>query len=137
LGGFDAALKVFVHEWQEWQRTLFPIEVVQPREKDFYRISMMVINAHEAKSLPGGIIASLSIPWGFSRWGKDLGGYHLVWPRDMVEIAGARLAGGGAEDARRVLHYLWTTQESDGRWAQNMWLNGQPYWDAVQREYPG
>ena len=42
----------------------------------------------------------------------DLGGYHLVWPRDMVETAGALLAAGAVEDARRVLGYLQATQEA-------------------------
>ena len=38
-----------------------------------------------ADGIPGGIIASLSIPWGFAKGDDDLGGYHLVWPRDLVE----------------------------------------------------
>ncbi len=51
--------------------------------------SAAVLRAHESKRVEGGIIASLSIPWGFSKWDDDLGGYHLVWPRDLVETAGA------------------------------------------------
>ena len=43
------------------------------------------------------IIASLSIPWGFSKGDDDLGGYHLVWPRDLVETAGGFLAVGAHE----------------------------------------
>ena len=52
---------------------------------------------------PGALIASLAIPWGFSKGDKDQGGYHLVWSRDMVETAGGLLAAGAHEDARRVL----------------------------------
>ena len=55
---------------------------------------------HEAKDFPGGIIASLSIPWGFDKGDDDLGGYHLVWPRDLVETAGGFLAAGQLDDAR-------------------------------------
>ena len=46
-------------------------------------------------------VASLSIPWGFSKGDEDLGGYHLVWPRDLVETAGGFLAAGAAGDALR------------------------------------
>ena len=37
--------------------------------------------AHEDKTYPGALIASLSIPWGESRGDDDIGGYHLVWTR--------------------------------------------------------
>ena len=47
---------------------------------------------HEAKRFVGGTIASLSIPWGFSKGDNDIGGYHLVWARDLVEAAGGFLA---------------------------------------------
>jgi glucoamylase len=62
----------------------------------------------------------------------DLGGYHLVWPRDMAETAGALIAAGALEDARRALTYLQATQEADGHWPQNMWLDGRPYWPGIQ-----
>ena len=62
---------------------------------------------------------------------EDLGGYHLIWPRDLVESAGGLLAAGADDDALRVLHYLEATQEADGHWAQNMWLDGRPYWDCL------
>jgi glucoamylase len=99
-----------------------------------FRVSTTVIRCHEEKRFPGGIIASLSIPWGFSKGDDDLGGYHLTWPRDLVETAGALLAAGANEDAKRVLHYLQATQEGDGHWPQNMWLDGRPYWNGVQMD---
>src|SRR4026207_1625817 len=49
---------------------------------------------------PGAAVASLSIPWGFSKGDDDLGGYHLVWPRDLVETAGGFLAVGARHPAR-------------------------------------
>ncbi len=90
--------------------------------------------AHESKDFLGGIIASLSIPWGFNKGDEDLGGYHLVWPRDLVENAGGLLAAGANDDALRVLLYLEATQEADGHWAQNMWLDGRPYWNGLQMD---
>jgi glucoamylase len=33
-----------------------------------------------------------------------------------------------------VLRYLEATQEADGHWAQNMWLDGRPYWSGLQMD---
>ena len=96
----------------------------EPGTPNLYRASTAVIRVHEAKRFPGGIIASLSIPWGADKGDDDLGGYHLVWPRDLVEAAGGLLAAGAHQDVPRVLDYLQVTQEADGHWPQNMWLNG-------------
>lgn len=134
LDGFDDARETYVAEWQEWLKTLEPSDGEDANPQDLYRTSMAVMRIHESKNLRGGTIASLSIPWGFSKGDGDLGGYHLVWPRDLAETAGGLLAGGADEDARRVLSYLALTQNADGHWAQNMWLNGSPYWNGVQMD---
>ncbi len=60
------------------------------------------------------------------------GGYYLVWPRDLVETAGALVAIGSYRDARDVLRYLIATQHDDGHWFQNQWLGGRPFWQGVQ-----
>jgi glucoamylase len=104
---------------------------------DEYRLSVAVLRTHEDKSHPGGLIASLSVPWGNHKGDHDLGGYHLVWPRDLVESGGALLAAGHAESARQALHYLMCTQEADGHWSQNMWLDGTPYWNGIQLDETG
>ena len=72
--------------------------------------------------------------WDFEKPDDDLGGYHLVWPRDLVEIAGGFVAIGAHEHVRRVLRYLQVTQEPDGHWSQNMWLDGRPDWHGVQMD---
>jgi glucoamylase len=36
-----------------------------------------------------------------------------------------------------VLRYLAVTQEADGHWPQNMWLDGTSYWDGVQMDETG
>ena len=33
-----------------------------------------------------------------------------------------------------MLRYLQVTQEADGHWPQNMWLDGTPYWSGVQMD---
>ncbi|HKT87690.1 MAG TPA: glycoside hydrolase family 15 protein, partial [Candidatus Sulfotelmatobacter sp.] len=123
----------FVSQWQSWQNTLLKLDEPE-RQHDLYRASTTVLRTHESKDFLGGIIASLSIPWGFNKGDEDLGGYHLVWPRDLVETAGALLASGAVNDAIRVLRYLEATQEAAGNWAQNLWLDGRPYWAGVQMD---
>jgi glucoamylase len=131
--GFEAARAAFVRGWQDWQHGL--ADEPEPSEgRDLYRISTAVLRTHEASNFPGATIASLSVPWGFSKGDDDLGGYHLVWPRDMVETASALLAAGATEDALRAVRYLETTQEEDGHWSQNMWLDGTPYWPGIQMD---
>ncbi len=91
-----------------------------------------VLLAHEDKTYSGAFVASASIPWGQAKGDDDLGGYHLVWTRDMVQTAGALLACGRAETARRALVYLACTQQPDGGFAQNFWIDGTPYWSGLQ-----
>jgi glucoamylase len=134
LDGFDTARDGYVREWQDWQSSLMQMEKAEPGERDLFRVSASVLRSHEALNFPGGIIASLSVPWGFAKGDDDLGGYHLVWPRDLVETAGGLLAAGACDDAHRVIHYLHTTQEADGHWSQNTWLDGTPYWQGVQMD---
>jgi len=123
----------YASEWGNWQNKLLNLDE-RPRQFDLYRASTAVLRTHESKDFLGGIIASLSIPWGFNKGDEDLGGYHLVWPRDLVETAGALLAAGAVTDAVRVLRYLEATQEAAGNWAQNLWLDGRPYWSGIQMD---
>jgi glucoamylase len=131
--GIAPALASYIAGWRAWQDQLLPLDRTV-NGANTYRISTAVLRTHEASSFPGGLIASLSIPWGFAKGDEDLGGYHLVWPRDLAETAGALMAAGDAEDARRVLHWLETTQEEDGHWPQNCWLDGAPYWTGQQMD---
>jgi glucoamylase len=131
---FETTREEYVREWEAWQSVLYPMEEGGKGRQGPYRASTAVLRTHEAERFPGGIIASLSIPWGFAKGDDNLGGYHLVWPRDLVETAAGLLAAGAKEDVRRVVHYLRTTQESDGNWPQNMWLDGTPYWSGVQMD---
>jgi glucoamylase len=130
---FDYARDSYVRQWQEWQGTLHALDRKRNSDgKNCYRIGTHVIRSHESTSFPGGLIASLSIPWGFARGDGNLGGYHVAWPRDLVMAAGGYLAAGANQDALRVLGFLESVQESDGHWVQCLWLDGTPYFDAVQ-----
>jgi glucoamylase len=132
---FESAKAQFILEWEEWQKKLFTSSTSKKSASPKYlKISATMLRVHESKRHPGGLIASLSIPWGFNKGDDDLGGYHLVWPRDMVQTAGGMLAANAHKDARRVLNYLMVTQEEDGHWSQNMWLDGAPYWKGIQMD---
>ncbi|MBV9248534.1 MAG: glucan 1,4-alpha-glucosidase [Acetobacteraceae bacterium] len=125
------ALEGYAAGWRGWQASLRSLDH-RANGHNFYRVSTAVLRAHESPTFPGGLIASLSVPWGASKGDDDLGGYHLVWPRDLVQTAGGFLACGAHTEARRVLRYLRTIQERDGSWPQNCWLDGTPYWHGLQ-----
>ena len=133
--GIESAVAGYTAGWRAWQETLLPLDP-PPRSdgSNTYRVSTAVLRAHEANSFAGGYIASLSIPWGFAKGDEDLGGYHLVWPRDLVETAGGLLAVGAMDEAHQIIRYLQAIQEEDGHWPQNCWLDGMPYWNGVQMD---
>jgi glucoamylase len=119
---------------EQWQRAASPAALAR-KSRDggrLMRTSLHVLLAHEDKTYSGAFVASASIPWGQVKGDDDLGGYHLVWTRDMVQTATALLACGRAETARRALVYLACTQQPNGGFAQNFWINGTPYWTGQQ-----
>jgi glucoamylase len=119
---------------EQWHRAATP-EALRGAALDAGRllqVSQNVILSHEDKRFSGAFIASASIPWGQHKGDDDLGGYHLVWTRDMVQSATALLACGRVDTARRALVYLACTQKQDGSFAQNFWINGTPYWTGIQ-----
>jgi len=73
-----------------------------------------------------------SIPWGNAKGDEDVGGYHLVWTRDMVSSALALLACDDWTTPLRALVYLTSSQQSDGGFAQNFWIDGTPYWQGIR-----
>jgi len=131
---FDDIAEHYARGWRGWQKRLRPLDRLAANGHNSYRISTAVLRTHDSPGFPGGLIASLSIPWGYSKGDDDLGGYHLVWPRDLVQSAGALLAAGAVEEAVQVLEYLRAIQDADGRWPQNAWLDGTPYWGGVQMD---
>ncbi len=132
--GIEASTRDYVADWRAWQDSLLPLDSTAYGGGDCYRSSTAVLRTHQARSFTGGYIASLSIPWGDAKGDDDLGGYHLVWPRDLVETAGGLLAAGAKVEAHEVLQYLRGIQEADGHWPQNNWLDGRPYWNGVQMD---
>ena len=132
--GFADAHDLYLDGWRRWQAGLLPLDGIAGSGATAYRISTAVLASHQTIEFPGATIASLSIPWGFHKGDEDLGGYHLVWPRDLVETAGGFLAAGAVAEAKAILGYLQAIQEADGHWSQNVWLDGTPYWNGVQMD---
>ena len=133
-GGFEESTKTYVEGWRGWQRQLEPLDGFAGSGAGAYRTSTAVLATHHPFAFPGAAVASLSIPWGFAKGDEDLGGYHLVWPRDLVETAGGFLAAGAWKSALGILAYLRTIQEADGHWPQNAWLDGTVYWGGIQMD---
>ncbi len=128
---YELHAKRFVEQWQRTSDALAMGKVSGDGGR-LLRVSRNVILTHEDKTYSGAFIASASIPWGASKGDDDLGGYHLVWTRDMVQSATALLAIGRTETARRALVYLACTQRPDGGFAQNFWIDGTAYWTGIQ-----
>jgi glucoamylase len=134
LQPFENLVRQQIAEWEGWQahcseRYAPPIDLPAP-VADQFLVCTTVLRTHLDKTYPGAMVASLSIPWGDS--GEERGGYHLVWPRDLVACAGALLAFGAEEETRDTLRYLIATQHPDGHWNQNQWLGGKAFWEGLQ-----
>src|SRR5262249_18417064 len=133
---FEVNAKSFIDQWHRTRRRLALIDMNHDKlsegaQKLFAR-SINLLLAHEDKLYPGAMIASLSIPWGDDKSDDELGGYHLVWTRDMVQSASALMAAGDTTTPLRAVIYLAIAQREDGGFYQNFWIDGRPYWTGVQ-----
>jgi glucoamylase len=129
---FEEHHKRYTEQWDRTSAHQMPLEKASSDKGNLYHSSFSLILAHEDKSYPGALIASLSIPWGEAAGDKDQGGYHLVWTRDMVNSASALLASGESATPLRALIYLAVCQQEGGGFSQNFWVNGYPYWRGIQ-----
>lgn len=132
--GFASVSSEYTKGWREYLQSLRPQDGPYASE---FRLATMVLKAHEDKTYRGAVIASMSIPWGnaVKADAPTVGGYHLVWARDLYEVATAFLAAGDHDAAERALTYLFTVQQKpDGSFPQNSWLDGKPYWTALQMD---
>jgi glucoamylase len=167
---FENRLNAYQRSWHQYLNGLTLKGSAKPlltgAAKALYYRSLMVLKAHEDKRFPGAMIASLSIPWGTSQFdhhsGDDRGvlpgsqpdgyhdgpvGYHVVWPRDLYQVATAFLVAGDHTTALSALNYLKSVQftHKDGNWffcgrsiakqgafPQNFWLSGRTHWPGLQ-----
>jgi glucoamylase len=132
--GFTRARAEYEAGWHEYVKTL---RRVGPDDQRQFDMAAMVLKAHEDKTFRGAMIASLSVPWGGGSSANEpnVGGYHLVWARDLYQVATAFHALGDKSSADRALDYLFRYQQKpDGSFPQNSWLDGRPFWGSLQMD---
>jgi len=129
---FEKQQSQYIKQWQDACADRLPLEEISHDGGILYDSSFCVLMAHEDKRYPGALIASLSIPWGEAHGDSRKGGYHLVWPRDLTNSVTALMAAGHHTTALEALVYLAASQQADGGFAQNFWINGEPHWTGIQ-----
>lgn len=134
LDGYEKAREEYINGWKKFQKKLHSVKSDRNAIGKHFRTSATVLNLHTSKKFPGGVVASLSIPWGETKGDNAKAGYHLVWPRDLVETSGGFLALDSKNQVLQILNYLMATQDDSGKWSQNMWLGGKPNWTALQMD---
>lgn len=132
--GFAKCYDGYTAGWHDYVGGLKQIDSPHQRQ---INMAAMTLKAHEDKTYKGAMIASLTIPWGHVRNANNAGegGYHLVWGRDLYQVATAFMAVGDRDSARRALDYIFDVQQKpDGTVPQNSWLDGRPYWNGLQMD---
>ena len=132
--GFATAQKEYQTEWCEYVRKLPRVEAKYQAQLNY---AAMVLKASEDKTFRGGNVASLSKPWITGTAANDsfVGGYHLVWSRDLYQVATAYIALGDTDSASRALDYLFKVQQrKDGSYPQISWLDGRTLGDWIQMD---
>jgi glucoamylase len=135
--GFARAERSFGRGWRAYLGKLKKAPKSVAKYHQLYRSSVMDLAAHEDKTYRGAFIASPTMPWA---WGlltidSDLpsGPYHLVWPRDLYEIATGLLSAGDRGAANRALTYMFNRQQKpDGSFPQNTYVWGEQRWTNLQ-----
>jgi glucoamylase len=130
--GFGDVRGAYQSGWHDYIGSLKPAP--KSADRTLYHASVMTLAAHEDKTYRGGYIASPTMPW---VWGTGLenpsGAYHLVWSRDLYQIATALIAAGDTAGANRAIDYLFLKQQKpDGSFPQNSTVDGTPHWTNLQ-----
>ncbi len=132
--GFDKSYQEYQAGWFSYLRNL---PRVDPKYQAQFNMAAMQLKAHEDKANPGANIASMSVPWGGGANANEpnIGGYHLVWSRDLYQVFTAFMAIGDTAAANRALDFLFKVQQKpDGSFPQNSWLDGRPFWGSLQMD---
>jgi len=129
---FEEMAGTYIDGWREYRRhcATFPLSSAA----HVYEASVAALKIHQSKEAAAGIVASLGVPWGETEQQILDFRYQLCWTRDAVEIGTALIAMGDADSAKSAWQFLASTQDEDGHWAQNMWLDGRPHWNGIQMD---
>lgn len=133
-------LDSYIAQWHSFDDSLKsppaigPNATIQKARQQEYYLAINVLKASQDKQ-SGAFIAGLGKPWGQARGDDDIDGYHLVWARDLYQIASALILAGDTTDATKALQWLFTKQQQhDGHFPQNSFVSGDPHWTAIQMD---
>jgi glucoamylase len=139
--GFAPISRSYAEGWAAYMASLKapPASVASdPALRAEYDTSLMVMRASEDKTFRGASIASPTMPWHWGDHSIEKGpsaAYHLVWSRDLYQVATAQLAAGDVGSASRELDYLlFTQQKADGSVPQNSFVDGREKWTSTQMD---
>ena len=131
--------------WEDYLNGLSELKSLIPMSEDNGKLlyaSALTLKVQEDRTSAGGLIASLSNPWGDSVY-TDVSatGYKGVWPRDFYQVAMAMAAMGDKQTPVAAFRYLPTVQvkaETPGNTGASGWflqkshVDGTPEWVGVQ-----
>ncbi|MBC7540235.1 MAG: hypothetical protein H7281_15525 [Bacteriovorax sp.] len=147
---YNQAKNDYELSWSNYLKTLKVPKSLSAPQSLLYLRSLYTLRCHEDKLNPGAFIASLSVPWGELQKenpNQEIGGYHLIWPRDLFNVSVALLNSGDYPAALRALRFLKKIQYKEGSgtwnlnpriipkvgaWPQNTWVTGRSYWEGFQ-----
>lgn len=131
--GFEPVARRYAAGWHAYLAHLRrPPASLEPAQRQLYRVSTMVLAAGEDKTHRGAFVAAPGSPWAFGR-DDPSGPYHLVWSRDLYQVASALALAGDRAAANRALDFLLDVQQKpDGSFPQNSRVDGTPFWGDLQ-----
>jgi len=130
--GYDFVAQRYAKGWHDYLDSLPPVPKNAEKWQALYSTSVMVLAAAEDKTQRGAFIAAPAMPWLFGH-DEVSGPYHLVWSRDLYQIATGLLAAGDRAAASRALDHLFQVQQKpDGSFPQNAQVDGTPKWGSLQ-----
>lgn len=145
----------YVANWNRYLHSMKSPYGIHTKERNLYLRSLYTLRVHEDKLNPGAMIASLSVPWGEMQYESShhqVGGYHLIWPRDLFHVSLAFISAGDIDAPLRALRFLKRIQYKSGKWdfgngqrvvpklgafPQNVWVDGREYWSGYQLDQVG
>ncbi|WP_176051679.1 glycoside hydrolase family 15 protein [Burkholderia sp. BCC1644] len=130
--GFTPIAAAYAEGWDAYLRSLRPTPESVRDKPEVYNSALMALAAHEDKTYRGAFVASPSMPWVFGHRDQS-GAYHLVWARDLYQMATSLLAAGDRGAAERAMTWLFNSQQkADGSFPQNSQVDGTPRWTGLQ-----
>jgi glucoamylase len=159
--GVGTLQNTYMNQWSAYQDTIFDLSGVSSDGGNLFRSSVALLKSSEDKTHAGAFVASPTIPWGDFQTDRNTtptvngtrthqtGGYHLVWPRDLYQMATTFMAIKDTKSAIASLNFLKSAQygpglgswqfgfrshDKNGSFPQNMWTTTEPFWGGLQMD---